>query len=156
MTVRVRSVPPCVSSQIGSRHLPLKQGIVSSSLTWRTNLSSGCGVTQHPSPGNSWRQFNSVLPDQTRIVGPDGSRHGVANAETPVRFRYDAPNPFYAPVAQLEERDASKPGSPARHPRWGGRTSRLRVQVLPGVPLAINSLTPQLNARVTLIRAGRK
>ena len=26
----------CVSSQIGSRHLPLKQGIVSSSLTWRT------------------------------------------------------------------------------------------------------------------------
>src|SRR5436190_20493671 len=27
MTVRVRSVPPCVSSQIGSRHLPLKQGI---------------------------------------------------------------------------------------------------------------------------------
>ena len=28
----------CVSSQIGSRHLPLKQGIVSSSLTWRTNL----------------------------------------------------------------------------------------------------------------------
>src|SRR5882724_8766555 len=38
MTVRVRSVPPCVSSQIGSRHLPLKQGIVSSSLTWRTNF----------------------------------------------------------------------------------------------------------------------
>src|SRR5260370_37693414 len=38
MTVRVRSVPPCVSSQIGSRHLPLKQGIVSSSLTWRTNV----------------------------------------------------------------------------------------------------------------------
>ncbi len=37
MTVRVRSVPPCVSSQIGTRHLPLKQGIVSSSLTWRTN-----------------------------------------------------------------------------------------------------------------------
>src|SRR6266481_8825568 len=37
MTVRVRSVPPCVSGQIGSRHLPLKQGIVSSSLTWRTN-----------------------------------------------------------------------------------------------------------------------
>src|SRR6266571_3687357 len=38
MTVRVRSVPPCVSSQIGSRYLPLKQGIVSSSLTWRTKL----------------------------------------------------------------------------------------------------------------------
>src|SRR5712691_5807023 len=37
MTVRVRSVPPCVSSQIGSRHLLLKQGIVSSSLTWRTS-----------------------------------------------------------------------------------------------------------------------
>ena len=32
---------PCVSSQIGSRHLPLKQGIVSSSLTWRTNLECG-------------------------------------------------------------------------------------------------------------------
>jgi hypothetical protein len=38
MTVRVRSVPPCVSSQNGSRHLPLKQGIVSSSLTWRTKF----------------------------------------------------------------------------------------------------------------------
>src|SRR5947207_1547422 len=41
MTVRVRSVPPCVSSQIGSRHLPLKQGIVSSSLTWRTKTIGG-------------------------------------------------------------------------------------------------------------------
>jgi hypothetical protein len=30
-----------VSSQIGSRHLPLKQGSVSSSLTWRTNLECG-------------------------------------------------------------------------------------------------------------------
>ena len=42
MTVRVRSVPPCVGSQIGSRHLPLKQGIVSSILTRRTKY-SGCG-----------------------------------------------------------------------------------------------------------------
>ena len=106
MTVRVRSVPPCVSSQIGSRHLPLKQGIVSSSLTWRTNFHSGCGVTL---ASESWELVATVRfypPRPWRIVGPDGLRHGVANAETPVRIRYDAPN-LFAPVAQMEERDAS-------------------------------------------------
>jgi len=49
-------------------------------------------------------------------------------------MRFQIRNPNFAirnraaPVAQMEERDASKPGSPARQPRWGGRTSRLRVQ----------------------------
>src|SRR6185369_8147931 len=91
MTVRVRSVPPCVSSQTGSRHLPLKQGSVSSSLTWRTNFYSGCGVTF---ASESWELVVTVRlcpPRPFRIVGPVGSRHGVANAETPVRLRYDAP-----------------------------------------------------------------
>src|SRR6185369_12670476 len=91
MTVRVRSVPPCVSSQTGSRHLPLKQGSVSSSLTWRTNFYSGCGVTF---ASESWELVVTVRlcpPRPFRIVGPVGSRHGVANAETPVRIRYDAP-----------------------------------------------------------------
>src|SRR6267154_3847502 len=117
MTVRVRSVPPCVSSQIGSRHLPLKQGIVSSTLTWRTNFISGCGVTQ---ASESWELVVTVQlcpPRPICIVGPVGLRHGVANAETPVRIRYDAPS-LFAPVAQMEERDASNVevagSSPAR------------------------------------------
>src|ERR1043165_1590953 len=110
MTVRVRSVPPCVSgrsptvsegsarndalayarasdticvsSQIGSRHLPLKQGIVSSSLTWRTNFISGCGVTQ---ASESWElvvtvQFCPPRPKTLPIANvrlPIGLPHGI-------------------------------------------------------------------------------
>src|SRR5215471_2125618 len=120
MTVRVRSVPPCVSSQIGSRHLPLKQGIVSSSLTWRTNsFGVWCNASIRVL---GTRGDSSILSSPTkRIVGPVGSGHGVANAETPVRIRYDAPN-LFAPVAQMEERDASNVevagSSPVRSPNF--------------------------------------
>ena len=145
MTVRVRSVPPCVSvrsptvregsarndalayarasdticvsSQIGSRHLPLKQGIVSSSLTWRTNFISGCGVTQ---ASESWElvvtvQFCPPRPKTLPIANvrlPIGLPHGINR-----QWQSKIDNAS-APVAQMEERDASNVevagSSPAR------------------------------------------
>src|SRR6185369_170575 len=69
MTVRVRSVPPSVSSQIGSRHLPLKQGIVSSSLTWRTISTTlrkeEANALQEAT--NRWRTQRDPVVDQPRF-----------------------------------------------------------------------------------------
>src|SRR5262245_51916268 len=77
MTVRVRSVPPCVSSQIGSRHLPLKQGIVSSSLTWRTKFTDtqkgGKNALQKPPIGGahaeilSWANHEFSIEEQSML-----------------------------------------------------------------------------------------
>jgi hypothetical protein len=36
-------------------------------------------------------EFQNPQSEISCIVGPDGSRRGVAFAETPVRIRYDAP-----------------------------------------------------------------
>jgi hypothetical protein len=38
----------------------------------------------------------SEIQNSQCIVGPVGLRHGVANAEAPVRIRYDAPNPVFS------------------------------------------------------------
>src|SRR5690242_5097103 len=70
MTVRVRSVPPRVSSQTGSRHLPLKQGTVSSSLTWRTNSSKLRKEVDNAlrKATSRWRTKRNTLVGQPRIL----------------------------------------------------------------------------------------
>ena len=117
MTVRVRSVPPCVSSQIGSRHLPLKQGIVSSSLTWRTDQEVRICWTGGMAP-KSERQPGSLFNPQSEIP--------------------------LALAAQMEERDASNV-EVAGSTREICRETNVRrecflshgLKVLPGVPLVI-------------------
>lgn len=142
MTVRVRSVPPCVSSQIGSRHLPLKQGIVSSSLTWRTNSigvwcnasirvlgTRGDSSTLSSPTKRKFRISDCELRIWFASPRPDFSRLDLSRGV----FKSEIRNPKFlaAPVAQLEERDASNVevagSSPAR--------SSIRRQ--------INDLTPQ-------------
>ena len=76
-------------------------------------------------------------------------RHSVAIAETPVRIRYDAPN-LFAPVAQLEERDASNVEgagpSPARSPISNARVAkRLRRRIANPVFVS-SSLTARSNS----------
>ena len=133
MTVRVRSVPPCVSSQIGSRHLPLKQGIVSSSLTWRTSFISGCGVTQ---ASESWELVATV-----RFCPPRPFASLVQlvqdTALPTLRHRFESGTMLQIFLRSCSSKGRARrfeTGAPARQPRWGG-TSRLRVQVLPGVPI---------------------
>ena len=67
-----------------------------------------CSGSQHPSLGNSWRQFNSVHPDQLRasLVQP-GRRRGVAIAETRVRISDGAPNFSRRAVSLTEKPRAS-------------------------------------------------
>ena len=56
-----------------------------------------CSGSLHPSLGNSWRQFNSVHPDQCASLVQPGRRRGVAIAETRVRISDGAPN-FFNPA----------------------------------------------------------
>ena len=90
-----------------------------------------CGDLVAVASGPLTRVFQSEIRNPqfeipVRIVGPVGSRHGVASAETPVRIRYDAPV-FYAPVAQLEERDASNVDVAGPSP---ARSSKLIAEVM--------------------------
>ena len=86
------------------------------------------------------RGDSSILSSPTKVHRwSNGLRHGVANAEIPVRIRYDAPNVF-APVAQWKSATL--------------RTSRLRVQVLPGVPISeLKILAPPPKARSIVVCA---
>lgn len=76
-----------------------------------TNLSQSFDAI---TSANSFKIRNSL-----RIVGPVGSRHGVANAETPVRIRYDAPIQQFCPRSLTEERFASNESDMGSSPIGG-------------------------------------
>src|SRR4030095_4500509 len=110
----------CVSSQIGSRHLPLKQGIVSSSLTWRTNFISGCGVTQ---AFESWELVVTV-----QFCPPRPGTLPISNCQLPIDL-------LTMNQSAIANRQSAMPS--LLYLNWMSatlRTSRLQVQVLPGVP----------------------
>src|SRR5216684_2971492 len=106
MTVRVRSVPPCVSGQIESRHLPLKQGIVSSSLTWGTNsIGVWCNASIRVL---GTRGDSSTLSSPTKDIA--NCRFAIADwpfTQNQIGNRKSEIVNASAPVAQLEECDAS-------------------------------------------------
>ena len=120
MTVRVRSVPPCVSSQIGSRHLPLKQGIVSSSLTWRTNsIGVWCNASIRVL---GTRGDSSILSSPTKPIPNSASRNSSASlvqlaqdtALPALRHRFES-----GTMLQISLRSCSSTGRVRRFERRG-------------------------------------
>ena len=113
MTVRVRPVPPCVGSQIGSRHLPLKQGIVSSSLTRRTKY-SGCGVTP---ASESWELVVTVQLCPSRPLASSPLHRWSSWFKTRRRQRWDTgSNPVRCSnlSEKLSGRDSSRQNGDCR------------------------------------------
>src|SRR6266487_645005 len=106
----------CVSSQIGSRHLPLKQGIVSLSLTWRTN---SIGVWCNASIRVLGTRGDGSILSSPKSLPNSNCRFSIAFSQSnQIGNQQSEIDNVFAPVAQMEERDASNVeaagSSPAR------------------------------------------